>query len=194
MIKLGITGGIGSGKSVVSRLLGIMGVPVYISDIESKRLTANDPHIRAQLINLLGKEVYSNNELNKPLLASYLFSDPTHAQQVNSIIHPRVKEDFCQWVQRHSSDNIVAMESAILIESGFANEVDYIAMIYAPLELRIERAMKRDNSSYDAIKQRICHQMDDENKRAMADYTILNDDIHPLIPQVKALLKALRIP
>lgn len=192
MIKLGITGGIGSGKSIVSHLLKAMGVPVYISDIESKRLTANDPYIRQQLINLLGKDIYINDELNKPLLAHYIFSDSAHIQEVNNIIHPRVKEDFRQWVQQHADYDIIAMESAILIESGFADEVDHVVMVYAPLELRIVRAMKRDNCSHDAISQRIRHQMDDEDKRAMANYTIINDDSHPIIPQVNALLEALR--
>lgn len=96
-IKIGITGGIGSGKSLVSRLLEVMGIPVYISDIESKRLTNSDALIRRELIALLGEEVYAGDELNKPLLASYIFGDPEHIRTVNSIIHPRVRDDFRQW-------------------------------------------------------------------------------------------------
>ncbi|NDV64813.1 dephospho-CoA kinase [Bacteroides sp. 224] len=189
-IKIGITGGIGSGKSVVSRLLEIMGIPVYISDVESKRLTISNPRIRRELIALLGEEVYKDNELNKPLLASYLFSDPAHTQQINHIIHPEVRKDFQEWVNRHKHHKIVAMESAILIEAGFANEVDKIVMIYAPLEIRIKRAVKRDSSTYEEIAKRIRNQMDDEEKRKQADFLICNDGSTPLIPQVKELLNS----
>jgi len=190
-IKIGITGGIGSGKSVVSRLLEIMGIPVYIADVESKRLTATDPLIRRELISLLGEEVYQNGNLNKALLANYIFSDPIHAQKVNHIIHPQVKKDFRQWVFSHSHCDIIAMEAAILIEAGFANEVDHIVMVYAPLELRIARATKRDKSSREATIKRIQSQMSDEDKQAMATYTIFNDNTQPIIPQVETLIRAL---
>ena len=187
-IKLGITGGIGSGKSVVSRLLEIMGVPVYLSDAESKRLTATDSHIRRELIALLGEEVYPNGELNKPLLANALFSDPEQARMINSVIHPCVKEDFRQWVEKHKDAPLIALEAAILIEAGFAGEVDYIVMVYAPMDIRIERAMKRDASPREAIVGRIRHQMSDEEKKAKAHYTILNDGAQAIIPQVEELL------
>lgn len=190
-IKLGITGGIGSGKSMVSHLLEIMGIPVYIADIEAKRLTATDSEIRSELIALLGEEVYQNGELNKPFLANYLFSAPEHAQKVNSIIHPRVKEDFRQWAEANASLPIIAMEAAILIEAGFVNDVDYIVMVYAPLELRIERATKRDNSSREAIIRRIESQMSDEEKKARAHYTIINDNTESIIRQVEGLLNTL---
>lgn len=190
-IKLGITGGIGSGKSMVSHLLEIMGIPVYIADIEAKRLTATDSEIRSELIALLGEEVYLNGELNKPFLANYLFSAPEHAQKVNSIIHPRVKEDFRQWAEANASLPIIAMEAAILIEAGFVNDVDYIVMVYAPLELRIERATKRDNSSREAIIRRIESQMSDEEKKARAHYTIINDNTESIIRQVEGLLNTL---
>ena len=190
-IKLGITGGIGSGKSMVSHLLEIMGVPVYIADIESKRLTATDPQIRRDLIALLGEEVYLNGELNKPLLANYLFSAPEHAQKVNEIIHPRVKADFHQWTAAHIQYPVIGMEAAILIEAGFAADVDYIVMVYAPLGLRIERAIKRDNSSREAIIRRIESQMSDEDKKVQAHYTIVNDNTASIILQVQSLLNTL---
>lgn len=192
MIKIGITGGIGSGKTVVSQLLNIMEIPVYISDIEAKRLTVSDPYIRDQLISLLGKEVYlDTNELNKPLLANYLFSNPNHAQIINGIIHPRVKEDFRDWTISLSSSPIVAMESAILIEAGFANEVDKIVMVYAPYDVRVKRTVKRDSASKEAVIQRIKAQMDDEEKKKTANYIIVNDGITPLIPQVIKLVESL---
>lgn len=190
-IKIGITGGIGSGKSVVSRLLEIMGVPVYISDSEAKRLTQTDRTIREGLTGLLGEDVYAGGVLNKPLLASYLFGSPEHARQVNGIIHPRVKEDFRIWARRHADSRIVGIESAILIEAGFASEVDKIVLVYAPEEVRIRRAVARDVSSREAIQRRIASQMSDEKKREQADFVIVNDGETPLIPQVLQLIASL---
>lgn len=190
-IRIGITGGIGSGKSVVSRLLDVMGIPVYISDSETKRLMTSDSCIRKELTALLGGDVYAGGVLNKPLLASYLFSSPEHAQQVNGIVHPRVKEDFRQWTRHRATCPVVGIESAILIEAGFAGEVDAVAMVYAPEELRVQRAMKRDASSRESIERRVRSQMNDEEKREHADFVIVNDDETPLIPQVLALIASL---
>ncbi|WP_291529516.1 dephospho-CoA kinase [Bacteroides sp. UBA939] len=190
-IKVGITGGIGSGKSVVSRLLGTMGIPVYISDKESKRLTVADTFIRCELIALLGEEVYVRGELNKSLLASYIFDNPEHIHTVNAIIHPRVRDDFRRWVERHASYPVVGMESAILIESGFAGEVDAVIMVYAPEELRIARAIQRDKSSRELVERRIRSQMSDEEKRTHADFVIINDGESPLIPQVLKIIASI---
>lgn len=188
MTKIGITGGIGSGKSVVSELLTIMNIPVYISDTEAKRLTTTDPVIRRELIALLGENVYVNGEINKPLLAGYLFSDAEHAKVINSIIHPRVKEDFRQWAKKHSTHPVVAMESAILIEAGFTDEVDKLIMVYAPLEVRIQRTISRDSSNKEAVQQRINQQMNDEEKKKYADFIILNDGDTAVMPQVENIL------
>lgn len=190
-IKLGITGGIGSGKSLVCRLLEVMGIPVYISDAQAGRLMSADVQIRKELTALLGEEVYAGGALNKPLLASYLFGHPEHARQVNAIVHPRVKDDFRQWVRSHSSFPVVAIESAILMEAGFASEVDVVVMVYASEETRIERAIARDSSSREGIVRRIRSQMDDEEKRRQADFVIVNDGDTPVMPQVLRLLEAL---
>ena len=190
-IKIGLTGGIGSGKSVVSHLLKTMGIPVYIADDESKRITSTDAFIKQQLINLLGDEVYINGVLNKNLLAAYIFSDAEHAKIVNEIIHPRVKEDFVKWVDKNSKYPVVAIESAILIEAGFTDEVDIVAMVYAPMDLRLQRLALRDSSSSkEQILKRIQSQMDDEKKKALADIIIVNDEQIPVIPQVVELVKS----
>lgn len=183
-IKIGITGGIGSGKSIVSRLLEVMGVPVYLSDSEAKRLTASDPTIRQELIALVGDEVYVDGALNKAFLASYMFGHPERVTAVNQIIHPKVKEDFRQWVNAHSQVPIVAIESAILIEAGFKEEVDKVVMVYAPLEIRIDRTIKRDGATKEQVLARIGSQMSDEEKCKQADYLIANDNKTALIPQV----------
>ena len=192
IIKLGVTGGIGSGKSLVCRLLEVMGIPVYISDAETKQLMVADPFIRKELIALLGEEVYVEGALNKTLLASYLFSSPEHARQINGIVHPRVKDDFRRWAQEqvpHAA--VVGIDSAILIEAGFAGEVDVVVMVYAPEDVRIERAVKRDGSSRELIEKRIRSQMSDEEKRKQADFVVVNDGDTPLIPQVLALITSL---
>lgn len=183
-IKVGITGGIGSGKSVVSRLLKIMGIPVYISDMEAKHIIHKDEMIHHELIALVGQEVFLNGELNRPFLASYMFGYPENVKKINDIIHPRVKDDFRQWVACFANAGIVGMESAILLESGFKEEVDFVVMVYAPLEIRIERTMARDNASKELILRRIESQMSDEVKRNSANFVILNDGETPLIPQV----------
>lgn len=190
-IKIGITGGIGSGKSVVSRLLEIMGIPVYISDIEAKRITQTDPVIRRGLCDLVGQDVFQGGELNRSLLASYMFGHQEHVRKVNEIIHPQVKEDFRQWAARLKSELLVGMESAILVEAGFKDEVDFLVMVYAPLEVRVERAVKRDCSSRELVMKRIEAQMSDEVKRSHADFVIVNDDETPLIPQVSELISLL---
>ena len=165
MIKIGITGGIGSGKSVVASLLALSGVPVYIADEESKWLTNNSPVIREKLTALFGPEIYTNEGLNKKLLASHISA----------------------WVERQTSP-LCAIESAILFESGFYKVVDISLMVYAPRELRIERALGRDSASREEIERRINSQMSDEEKKDRSDYVIYNDNRQALIPQVGKLL------
>lgn len=192
MIKIAVTGGIGSGKSYISHLLENMHIPVYNADNEAKRLTVFDAGIRGELIALLGEEVYKDGLLNKPLLASYLFSDPAHVLQINSIIHPRVRKDFTVWVERQEKCEIVGMESAILYEAGFQDTVDAVIMVYAPVELRIQRAMYRDGASEEQVRARIAAQMDDEEKRRRADFTVVNDGVQLLIPQLNRIVEQLK--
>lgn len=187
-IKIGITGGIGSGKSVVSRLLEIMGIPVYVSDIEAKRITQTDEVIRRELCALVGQEVFQGGELNRSMLATYMFGHPEHIKEVNGIIHPRVKNDFRQWAAQFENEQLVGMESAILIESGFREEVDFLVMVYAPLEVRVERAIRRDCSTKELVMKRIEAQMSDETKRNHADFVVVNDDETLIIPQVLKLI------
>ena len=187
MIKIGITGGIGSGKSVVANILSLSGVPVYIADEESKKLTNHSPIIREKLIALFGKEIYSEEGLNKKLLASHIFHDPQRLQQVNQIIHPEVNRHFLEWVNKQTTQ-ICAIESAILFESGFDKVVDVSLMVYAPKGLRIERASKRDAAAKAEIERRINNQMADELKKDRSDYVIYNDDQHLLISQVEAFI------
>lgn len=194
MIKLGITGGIGSGKSYVSRLLAKQGIPIYNCDEEAKRLTLCNNSIRLKLIELLGATIYhQNGELNKPFLTDYLFALPENTQRVNSIIHPVVKDDFRQWLKAYSHLSIVGMESAILYESGFHSLVDKVLLIDAPESLCLKRAMQRDGVTQLQIKARMERQYTNEYKRRYADYVINNNEEELLEPQIEKLLYFLNV-
>ncbi|GAP72293.1 dephospho-CoA kinase [Candidatus Symbiothrix dinenymphae] len=190
MTTIGITGGIGSGKSIVSKLLDINGIPVYDSDREAKRLTANSPAIREKLTARFGTGLYSDGQLDKTRLASLIFNDKTALEYVNSVIHPEVARDFSEWKKQHEATNrAVALESAILFESGFAQLTDVTVTVSAPLQTKIERVKRRDNLSEQAITERISNQMTDEVRAQLADYALVNDDRQALIPQVEHLLR-----
>ena len=141
-----------------------------------------------ELCALVGQDVFQNGVLNRSLLASYMFGHPDRVQKVNEIIHPQVKEDFRRWTARFGGEQLVGMESAILVEAGFRNEVDFLVMV---LEVRLERAIKRDCSSREQVMKRIEAQMSDEVKRSHADFVIVNDDETALIPQVLELISLL---
>ena len=193
MISIAITGGIGSGKSYISHILQEYGIPIYNTDDEAKRLMVSDEGIRHDLIALLGEEVYVEGTLNKSLLASYLFADAENAARINGIVHPRVKLDFCRWLEQHTDKEIVGMECAILFEAGFDDAVDAVVMVYAPEALRVERAMKRDHATEAQIRARIAAQLDDEEKRKRADYVIYTDGSIPLDSQLSTLIAQLKL-
>lgn len=193
MLKLGITGGIGSGKSTVSQLLSLLGVPVYIADIESRKLTATSPVIKIKLIEAFGEDLYDGDVLNKSLLASYIFNDPKKLRIANNIIHPEVEKHFLNWVDLHSNYPIVAHEAAILFESGLNQLMDKVVTVYTPIEIRINRVMKRDGVDRQKVEERINSQMSDEEKMKLSDFTILNDGKHSLIAQTLELIYNLNI-
>lgn len=191
MIKIGITGGIGSGKSVVASLLELSGIPVYIADTESKRLTASSPVIREKLIALFGESLYTAEGLDKKQLASLIFGNPERLKQVNAIIHPEVNRHFLAWADKQTTP-ICGIESAILFESGFNRVVDVTLMVYAPLEVRIQRALERDAVTREEIVRRINSQLPDEEKKEKSDYVIYNDGKQALLPQIAAILMDLQ--
>lgn len=184
-LKIGITGGIGSGKSYVCGILEKMGYPVYYSDSASKQLTSSNPDIRRGLIDLLGDEIFNGNELNKSLLASRIFSDDTIREQVNQIIHPVVRADFKQWADKQQTP-FVFNEAAILIETGSYKTLDYTVLVTADKETRIQRTMQRDDSTREEVLARMAKQWDDEDKVRYADFIIYNDE-RPLLAQLEEL-------
>lgn len=191
MIKLAITGGIGSGKSVVSEILRLYGIPVYIADNESKRLTESSEEIREKLTEKFGNDIYEGGKLNKPLLASIIFNDKEKLKTVNSIIHPVVRADLSEWLESYADSKIIASESAILFESGFNAMFDKVITVYTPLEIRIKRIMSRNNTSYDNAKQRIESQMPDEEKVKLSDFVIDNSGNISLLQQIESVLTKL---
>lgn len=189
MLKLGITGGIGSGKTYVARLFQHRGVPLYLCDDEAKRLMLTDEGIRAALTGLLGPEAYTaSGELNKPVISRYLFADAAHAARINAIVHPVVKRDFLRWCDAREAYPLVVMESAILFEAGFRDAVDRVLLVDAPRDVRISRVRERDGLSDPQIEARMAGQMSDEKRRLLADDVLCNDGVRPLDPQIEALL------
>lgn len=187
--KIAIIGGIGSGKSVVSRLFRLMNIPVYDCDSEAKRLTNTSAALRSELTRAIDERVYgADGRIDRAYLASYMFGNAGHVALVNSIVHPAVRADFKQWAANTQAP-IVAVETAILFESGMDAEVDSIVLVSAPIETRISRAMQRDHSSEQAIRQRMKSQMSDTELMKRANYLILNDDTASLIVQVKQVIQ-----
>lgn len=161
MIKLAITGGIGSGKSYIARqMTQLLGIPVYDSDSRAKLLYQSSPEVIRQLKAIIPGELYDQNgNLSKDTLAAYLFASDEHAAQINAIVHPAVKADFLEWASQQQAP-IVAIETALLAESGIDKVVDKVIRVDAPLELRIERAMKRDGTTKEKVLERISRQQE----------------------------------
>ena len=189
MIRIGITGGIGSGKTYVCQLLQQRGIPIYHCDDEAKRLMTESPVIRRRITQLLGADAYTPSGLNKPLIARYLFADQRHAERINRIVHPVVRQDFIQWTKQQQDAPIVVQECALLFESGFQDTVDVTVEVYAPLHLRLQRAVQRDQATPEQIQARMAQQMDEDEKRQRADFCILNDGTTDLDAQLDQLLK-----
>ena len=187
MVRVGITGGMGSGKSVVAELLQVMNIPVYNADDASKKILKNDDRIRRKLQNLLGDDIFfSDGELNRGQMASLIFNNPELLSQTNAIIHPAVFDDFEYWCRLQSS-NVVACESAIIFECGLNRRLDHVIMVSAPEEIRIARAAARDHTDKEQIISRVKNQMPDNEKAQLADFIVINDDRQALIPQIRSL-------
>ena len=192
MVRIGLTGGIGCGKSYVARLLEKRGIPVYDSDSEAKRLSDSSVDIRNRLIALTGiGNLYADGMLNRKLLAEFLFASNDNARAVENIIHPVVKADFINWAANQTA-SISAIESAILFESGFTDVVDYIVVVDAPMELRIDRCVNRDSTTKERVLERMAVQMSQEEKCALADFVIFNDNVSDLEQQIDNMLKLLK--
>ena len=196
MLKIGITGGIGSGKSIVCRLFQVLGVPVYDSDARAKWVMSHDPQLREELLAAFGPETFdAAGHLNRPYLARVAFPDPAQLARLNALVHPRVGEDFATWAAAQAAEGHAygLKEAALLYESGAYRQLDRIITVFAPQAIRQARVLRRDpHRTTQDVLTIIGKQLSEEEKLARADFVVYNDDEHLLIPQVLALDAELR--
>lgn len=184
MIVVGLTGGIGSGKTTVAKQFEAYGIPVYIADNEAKKLMSKSKIIKRKLVKLFGEEAYVNGVLNRPFLADKIYNNAYNLEQMNAIVHPKVDAHFKKWVQKQKGSYIIK-ESAILFENEAYKNCDFIITVTAPKELRIERLLKRDDTSLDKIKAIMKNQWQDDRKIKKSDFVITNIDLEETIRQVQ---------
>ncbi|WP_341901737.1 dephospho-CoA kinase [Fluviicola taffensis] len=185
---IGITGGIGSGKSIVSKILQLMGYPVYSSDQRAKDLMTEDQSIVAGLKNLFGEEAYTNSTLNRPYIANRIFQDDSKRIAMNNLVHPAVRADFQNWIKNQKSP-IVFQESALLFETGNYKTFDGIILVTAPEKVRMQRVKERDQLTDEQVQSRFNAQLSEEEKMKLTDYIISNDGNQLLVPQILDLLR-----
>ncbi|MBI9037830.1 MAG: dephospho-CoA kinase [Bacteroidales bacterium] len=184
MLKVGLTGSIGSGKTLVSKIFEALGINVFYADSSAKALYENN-EVRKEIINIFGTSILTeNNKIDKKAFAEIIFNDKSALKKINSIIHPLVMGDFVKWLMNHKNDPYILHEAAILFETDLSKEFDFVVAVSAPENLRIERIMKRDSVNRETVIARIRNQWSDEEKTKLADFVILNDENELLIPQV----------
>ena len=178
-----LTGGIGSGKTTVAKMFSSFGIPIYVADDESKKLLATSKVIREKLIVLLGEEAYMGNKPNKPFIAEKIFNNPFLLNQMNAIVHPKVKQHFNRWLKKQNAPYIIR-ESAILFESGTDKDCNIILTVTASENSRISRVVKRDSSTEGKVKAIMKNQLNDAKKISRSDYVIFNENIEQTRLQV----------
>jgi dephospho-CoA kinase len=191
MLRIGITGGIGSGKSIASRLFHALGVPVYDADTRARWMMENDEVLRGELLTAFGPDTYNAaGQLNRPALAGTVFNNPARLAQLNGLVHPHVGTDFEHWatMQQQANHAYVLKEAALLFEAGSYKQLDRIITVFAPLPVRTARVLRRDPQRSAAdVAAIMAKQLSEEEKMQRADYVLVNDDAQPLLPQVLAL-------
>ena len=186
MLKIGLTGGIGSGKSTVAAIFEVLGTPVYYADAAAKKLMHEDVGLIAGIKELFGENSYVNGMLNRTYISGEVFSQPDKLNKLNALVHPVTIADAEKWMSKQFAPYLIK-EAAILFESGSHIQMDYVIGVYSPLELRIERVMQRDKISKEQVISRINQQMDEEEKMRRCDFLVYNDEKKLLIPQVLEL-------
>jgi dephospho-CoA kinase len=190
MIRVGLTGGIGSGKSTVAQIFEVLGIPVYYADTEAKRLMNEHAELRASIIKGFGEQAYRQNILDRKYISSIVFSDPAKLEKLNSIVHPATKKDGEDWMNRQKTPYAIH-EAALIFEAKVNERLDHVIGVSSPMELRIKRAMQRDTVSQEEVLKRMNQQLDEEKKMSNCDFVIINDERQLLIPQVLELHKKL---
>ena len=183
MLKIGLTGGIGSGKTTVARIFEILGIPVYYADTEAKRIMNEDEALRQQIIGLFGKDAYVDNRLNRTYIASMVFNDRAKLDSLNALVHPATVADSEAWMERQTSHYAIK-EAALIFEASVDKQLDYVIGVSAPELLRIQRVTGRDNVSAEEVERRMKNQISEEEKMKLCDFIIVNDERSLVIPQV----------
>jgi dephospho-CoA kinase len=191
MLKVGLTGGIGSGKTTVAKIFEVLGIPVYYADDAAKRLMNTDDTLKKAIIKNFGDQCYFNDELDRRYLASVVFNDKEKLKLLNSLIHPATIRDAEEWMKQQTTPYIIK-EAALLFESGADKHLDYIIGVASPLSLRIKRAMQRDGVTEEEVMKRLSRQMNEELKMKKCNFIITNDEQQLVLPQVMELDKKLR--
>lgn len=186
MIKVGLTGGIGSGKTTVAKIFQLLDVPVYNADDEAKRIMNDDEELKRSIQKQFGEAAYKGDELDRSYLASQVFGDPYQLEKLNALVHPATIRDATKWMNRQATAYTIK-EAALIFESGASEQLDYIIGVYAPASLRIKRTMERSGWSRDEVVKRMVNQVDDSIKMKLCDFVIFNDEQQLIIPQVMAL-------
>ena len=182
-MKLGVTGGIGSGKTSVCRVFNVLGIPVFSADPEAKEIMDNDKGIIRRINSIAGKDLYINGSLNRRELATLIFNDKTLLKEVNSLVHPVVLDRFKRWEMDQTAPYMI-LEAAILFESGASKLVNRIATVVAPMEERVERVIHRNSLSREQVLERMRNQMDDDSRIKLSDYVIHNSENDMIIPAI----------
>jgi len=190
MIKIGLTGGIGSGKTTVAKIFELLGIPVYYADDAAKRIMNEDEELKTAIQKQFGKDAYDNEGLDRTFLSAKVFTDPVQLEILNSLVHPATIRDAAKWMSQQKTSYTIK-EAALIFESGSAEHLDYVIGVYAPTQLRIKRAMERNHLSHEEVTQRINKQLDENIKMKLCDFVIYNDEQHLLITQVIELHKKL---
>lgn len=193
-LQVGITGGIGSGKSMVAKIFALLGIPIYDADTEAKKLMTSDEVLMQSIVQAFGEGSYhKDGSLNRAYLAQHVFNNSGSTTLLNSLVHPRVRIHYQNWTQEHAVFPYVIKEAALIYESGSYKQLDKVIAVYAPKSLRIDRTLKRDpQRTKEEVEAIIAKQWDDAIKMEKADYVIYNDDSELVIPQVLLLDKAFR--
>jgi dephospho-CoA kinase len=186
MLKIGITGGIGSGKSTVAKLFEVLGIPVYYADDAARKLMQHNDDLKKQITNLFGEDAYSNGILNRKLIATTAFENPQKLAQLNAIVHPLTLQDAENWMRKQTTSYAIK-EAALIFESGAQKHLDYIIGVSAPAPLRLQRVMQRDNISREEVLARMNKQVDEVIKMRLCDFVIYNDEQQLVIPQIVQL-------
>ena len=183
VLHIGLTGGIGSGKTTVAKIFELLGIPVYYADDAAKKMMNEDDGLKAAIQKLFGKEAYVNGELNRAYLSTKVFTDPFQLEMLNALVHPATIRDAAKWMAQQKTSYTIK-EAALIFESGSAENLDYVIGVYAPAQLRIKRTMERNHLGYDEVIQRMDKQLDEDMKMKLCDFVIYNDEKQLLIPQV----------